>query len=221
MPNVRLTANDLQRLERATSEFIATQKLNVDRPEARSMLGSFYAQRGAFADAEAEYKSALRLSRQYTPGAINLADLYRRLSRESDGENVLRAAIAAAPQDAGARHALGLALVRLKRLDEALGELRRAAELAPEQARYAYVYAVALHSAGRGGEAMTALKASLRRHPNDRDTLLAIISFSRDAGDPRTALEYAERFARMAPADPNIADLVQDLRRQVNAPNPR
>src|SRR4029079_16173514 len=112
-------------------------------------------------------------------------------------ENVLRAAIAAAPQDAGVHHVLGLTLVRLKRLNEALDELRRAAELAPEQARYAYVYAVALHSAGRGSEAMTALKDSLARHHDDRETLLALISFSCDAGDPRTALEYAEQLARI------------------------
>ena len=60
--------------------------------------------------------------------AINLADLYRRLQRENDAENVLRAAIAVTALDAGVHHALGLTLVRLKRLNEALGELRRAAE---------------------------------------------------------------------------------------------
>jgi predicted CXXCH cytochrome family protein len=221
VPNTQLTASDRQRFGRAAEEFIAAQKLNADRPEARSMLGSFYAQRGATAEAETEYRAALRLSHQYTPAAINLADLYRRLQREADGENVLRSAIAAVPQDAGVHHALGLTLVRLKRLDEALAELRLAAELAPDQARYAYVYAVALHSAGRGSEAMTALEISLARHPNDRDTLLALISFSRDAGEPGTALEYAERLARIAPTDPNISGLTQQLRRQLNETGPR
>jgi len=48
-----------------------------------------------------------------------------RLGREADGESVLRAAIAASPQDAGHHHALGLSLVRLKRFDEALGKLPR------------------------------------------------------------------------------------------------
>ena len=182
------------------------------------MLATFYAHRGAVADAEAEYKVALRLGPQYMPAAINLADLYRRAQREGDGEAILRGAIAAGPPDAGVHHALGLTLVRLKRLDEALGELRRAVELAPEQARYAYVYAVALHSAGRGSEAMTALKDGLARHPDDRDTLLALIGFSRDAGDPETALDYAERLARIAPTDPAVAGLIQSLRKQVKKP---
>jgi tetratricopeptide (TPR) repeat protein len=221
VPTAQLNASDRQRFGRAADEFIAAQKSNADRPEARSMLGSYYAQRGATAEAETEYKAALRLSPQYMPAAINLADLYRRLQREYDAENVLRAAIVAVPQDAGVHHALGLTLVRLKRLDEALAELRRASELAPELVRYAYVYAVALHSAGRGSEAITALKQSLARHPGDRDTLLALISFSRDAGDPSATLEYAEQLARIAPEDQAISRLIQDLRQQVKKPDPQ
>jgi predicted CXXCH cytochrome family protein len=221
VPKTQLNASDRQRFARAAEEFIAAQKLNADRPEARSMLGTFYAQRGATTEAETEYKAALRLSPQYMPATINLADLYRRLQREADGEAILRGAIAAVPQDAGVHHALGLTLVRLKRLDEALRELRWAAELTPQQARYAYVYAVALHSAGRGSEAMTALKDSLVRHPDDRDTLLALIGFSREVGDPGTALEYAEQLARIAPADQTISKLVQDLRQQVKKPEPQ
>jgi Flp pilus assembly protein TadD len=153
-------------------------------------------------------------------GRINLADLYRQLGRDGEGESVLRAAIVASPKDAGLHHALGLTLTRLKRPDDALGELRQAAELEPERARYAYVYAVALHSAGRRDEAMTVLKDILARHPDDRDTLLALVSYSRDAGDFSTALEYAERLARVAPGDPGLPALIETLRRQIK-PDPR
>ena len=170
-------------------------------------------------DAEAEYKAALRVSPHYAPAAINLADLYRQLGRDDEGESVLRAAIATSPQDAGLHHALGLTLTRLKRPDEALSELHRASELEFERARYAYVYAVALHSVGRGSEASMVLKESLARHPGDRDTLLALISFSRDAGDFETALEYAERLARVAPGDASLVALIENLRRQVKKPD--
>ncbi len=168
VPTASQPAADRERFERAAVEFVASHRLNADRPESRSALGNFYAERGLVGDAETEYKAAMRLSPHYTQAAINLADLYRRLGRNSDGESVLRAAIVTSPQDAGAHHALGLALVRLKRPDEALGELRRAAELAPDQARYAYVYAVGLHSGGRREEAIAVLKESLVRHPADR-----------------------------------------------------
>jgi len=96
--------------------------------------------------------------------------------------------------------------------------LRSAAELDPGQARYAYVYAVALHSAGHVGEAMTELKENLTRHPKDRDTLLALISFSRESGDIGSALEFAERLALIVPDAPGLGGLIQDLRRQAAKP---
>ena len=161
------------------------------------------------------------MSPQFAPAAVNLADLYRALGREAEGETVLRAAMVASPHDAGLHYALGLNMVRLKRSDEALGDLRQAAELDPGQARYAYVYAVALHSAGRRSEAVTALKENLVRHPDDRDTLVALIGFSRESGDLSSALEFAERLQRIAPDESGLAALIQDLRLQVKKPGPQ
>jgi Flp pilus assembly protein TadD len=163
----------------------------------------------------AEYRSALRLSPQFAPAAINLADLYRQLGREPEGAAILRTTIAALPRDAGLHYALGLALIRLKRPDEAIGEFQRAAEIEPNRARYSYVYGVALNSAGRREQAITVLKENLLRHPRDRDTLLALISFAREAGDLRAALDYAQRLAAIIPGDPNLAALIEELQRKV------
>src|SRR5262249_3224988 len=77
VPAASQPSADRERFERAAAEFVAAQRLNADRPEARSTLGVFYARRGMFAEAEAEYRSALRLSPQFGPAAANLADLYR------------------------------------------------------------------------------------------------------------------------------------------------
>jgi Flp pilus assembly protein TadD len=213
-----LATADRELFERAAQEFVSAQRLNADRPEARSALGHFYAQRGDTSEAEAEYKAALKLSPQYPAAAVNLSDLYRQLGRDSDGERVLRGAIVASPRDGGVHHALGLTLVRLNRHDEALDEFRKAVELEPDQARYAYVYAVGLHSSGRQSEAMIVLKENLSRHPGDRDTLLALVSFSQEAGDLNAALKYAEKLAEIEPTNQDLANLVQELRRQNEKP---
>jgi len=212
VPTTDQPAADRERFERAAAEFVAAQRLNADRPEAHSALGTFYTRRRLTAEAEFEYKAALQLSPQFAPAAINLADLYREVGRDGDGERTLRTAIDASPRDAGLHHALGLTLTRLKRTDEAVAELRRATDLEPDRARYLYVYAVALHSAGRRDEAIAALKEYSNKQAEDRDILLAVITFSRDAGDPTTALEYAERLARIAPEDQEIMSFVQSLR---------
>jgi len=127
-------------------------------------------------------------------------------------EGVLRTAITAASQDPGLHHTLGLTLTRQKRSDEALMEFKLATELEPDRSRYAYVYAVALHSARRVEESMKVLKESVARHPDDRDSLLALVSFSRDAGDIGAALEYGEQLTRLAPNDRELKGLVEDLR---------
>jgi Flp pilus assembly protein TadD len=80
------------RARRRSSWRRSSQRLNADRPEARTALGSFLARSGNAAEAEAEYRAALRLDAHFSPAAINLADLYRQLGRDGEGEGVLRAA---------------------------------------------------------------------------------------------------------------------------------
>ena len=219
IPSASQPAVERARFAAAAAEFIAAQRLNADRPEARVTLGNFYARRRLTNDAEAEYQAALRLEPQFTAAAINLADLYRQVGKDSEGRQVLQAAILTSPREASLHYALGLELVREKQLDGALDELRQAAELGPDQARYGYVYAVALNSAGRPGDAIAALKQNLQRHPNDRDTIQALISFSRDAGDLQSALDYAKLLTQIVPNSPDLNSLIEDLTRQLQKRN--
>jgi Flp pilus assembly protein TadD len=128
---------------KAADEYVAAERFNADRPENRTNLGGFLADRGNHAAAEAEYRAALKLDVRFTPAWANLADLMRAQGRETDAESTLREGLTKAPADATLHHALGLALVRQQRPDEALRELKRATELEPRNARFAYVYQVA------------------------------------------------------------------------------
>jgi tetratricopeptide (TPR) repeat protein len=212
VPTARQPSSDRKAFDRAADEFIAAQRFNADRPEARSTLGNFFVRRGLTTEAENEYKAGLQLSPQYAPAAINLADLFRQLHRDDDAQNVLRTALAFSPKDAGLHHALGLTLTRQKRPDDALVEFLAATELEPDRSRYAYVYAVALHSLGRVDESLNVLKENLARHADDRDTLLALVTFNRDAGNIGSALDYAEQLSRAAPNDHEVTRLTDELR---------
>jgi predicted CXXCH cytochrome family protein len=218
VPAAQRPAADSDKFALAAAEFVAAQKLNADRPEAHTALGSFFARQSDAPEGETEYRAALGLDPSFAPAAINLSDLYRQLGRDSDGERVLREALAISPQDAPLHHALGLTLVRQKRSETALDELRQAVSLDPGQARYAYVYAVGLHGAGRLEEARAVLKENLRRHPNDRESLSAAISLSNETRDFTAALEYSERLARLVPGDPSLPKLIEELRRRKSAP---
>jgi predicted Zn-dependent protease len=87
-----------------------------------ALLAAVTARRGLASDAENEFKAALRLNPQYTPAAVNLADLYRLLGRNDDGQSVLRTALSHSPNSPDLHHALGLALARLKRTEESLND---------------------------------------------------------------------------------------------------
>lgn len=218
VPATSMSKPDREAFLRAAAEFQAAQRLNADRPEARAALGNFAARQGNIGEAEAEYRAALRLDPFFAAAAINLADLYWGQGRDADGERVLREAVATSMQEGSLHHALGLTLVRLRRSDAALEELRRAAELEPERARFAYVYAVALQSAGRRNDAIGVLKANLQRHPGDRDSLVAMINFSREIRDIAGALHYAERLAKLTPNDAGLSKVIEDLRRAASPP---
>jgi len=88
---------------------------------------------------------------------------------------------------------------------------QRRPALAPDRARYAYVYAIALNSGGERDAASRVLEASHARHPADRETLTALVSLAREAGDPTAALRYARPLAQLAPDDPGVAKLLQEL----------
>jgi tetratricopeptide (TPR) repeat protein len=189
--------------ERATTEFVAAQQLNDDRPESHLALANLYAARQDFARAEASLLRALAIDPAFVPASVNLADLYRVLSRDDEAEKHLRSALARIPRDPALLHALGLVLVRGGRLHEALGPLRDAAHLGRDNPRLGYVYAVALHDADNPRDALRELDHVLERHPYDRDSLVAAISFLREAGDDRKALTFAARLEALEPRGPN------------------
>jgi Tfp pilus assembly protein PilF/cytochrome c553 len=198
VPADRLDAAQRAAFERAGAEYVEAQRYNADRVESRVNLGTFYANRGDAARAEAEFQAAIALDPYYVPAYVNLADLYRALGRDTDGERILRAGLEKSPGDASLHHALGLVLVRQHRLDEALDELKRATVLDPGNARFAYVYAVALHSTGDAGGAIASLETALAAHPDDRDILQALASFHAERGDTGKARDYMKRLQELS-----------------------
>ena len=185
---------------KAAAEYVAAERFNADRPENRTNLGGYYADRGEYAKAEVELRAALALDDRFVPAWVNLADLMRLQSREADAEKALRSGLAVSPRDATLHHALGLSLVRQRQMPAALEELRLAAELAPENVRMSYVYAVALHSNARTKEALAVLERAIRRAPNDRDLLTALMTMNAQAGHMEAARDYGAKLQQLYPA---------------------
>jgi predicted CXXCH cytochrome family protein len=201
-------------LDRGLAEYVAAARFNADRPESHASLALLYLTQDRVPEAETALRASLEVDPRFVPAAVNLADLYRATGRDVQGERVLRTALAQNTRSAATHHALGLWLVRQQRMTEALAELEAAARLGPENARYGYVYAVALKGTGRATQAMATLARVLARHPYDRDTLSALIAYSRERGDARQALGYARRLAELEPSSARLRELIERLERE-------
>jgi tetratricopeptide (TPR) repeat protein len=208
-----LAPPQLAALARATTELLAAEMVDADRPESHLNIGLLQLRGGQPDAAETEYRTALRLDPRFVPAMVNLADLDRLRGREPEGAELLRRAITLEPGNADAWHALGLALVRQHNAAEALSALRRASELAPGNARYAYVYAVALNSAGAAKQSLAVLEEAHSRHPADRDVLLGLVTIGRDSGELAAALGHARELAARFPDEPPLRRLVEQLER--------
>lgn len=161
-------------LTRRIEEYAQTLSVTAERPESHLNLGLVASAVGDAAQAEQSYQTALRLQPDFAPAYANLADLYRALGRDDDGEAHLRAGIAAAPDSAALSYALGLLLIREQRLPEALPQLARAVALAPSEPRYPFVQALALEQAGETDQAREVLREAVQHHPNDADIRAAL-----------------------------------------------
>ena len=178
---------------RAADEYIASQQVNAERPEAQLSLANYYLAKGKAGLAEVALTKAINLEDTFIPAYVNLADLYRLQNKDTDAHELLLKAIRLAPDNADLRHALGLLLVRQKKTEQAVVELKAAARLMPENVRYVYVYAVALNSTGKQEEAIEQLRAAHDRFPDNVDILQALIAFNRDAGNAFAAERYMKK----------------------------
>jgi predicted CXXCH cytochrome family protein len=210
-----LTPEQQTALVKATAELVDAEMVDADRPEAHLNLGLLDLRRRQLTEAEAEYRTALRLDPNFVPALVNLADLERGRGRDEEGAKFLKKAMAIEPDNAGIQYALGLYLVRTRDYSAALDLLRGAHERMPDNVRYAYVYAVALNSSGAAGEAMALLEETHRQHPADRDVLRTLVSFARDNGDFSAALRHARELLTLDPGNPQLRALVSELEKKV------
>jgi tetratricopeptide (TPR) repeat protein len=183
IPVGQLQGDLLEKYNRAMGEYIQSQLVNAERPEAQLNLGNYYANKGNLEKAEVAYQTAIKLEDVFVPAYINLADLYRAQHDDIEAEKILNAAIQVSPENADAHYALGLLMIRQQHSDKAIGYLHRASGFDLNNAHYVYVYAVALNSAGKSDLAIAVLQDANKRFPQDTNILEALIAFHRDAGN--------------------------------------
>ena len=156
------------------------------------------------------FRQALVLDPAFSGARINLAELYRASGQNEKSERSYAEAIAISPEQADLRYGHALSLVRIKALPDAIAEFEMAVSLDPDNSRYRTTLAIALDSAGRTADALAIIDKAGRE--TDANMLGVAIQFGLKLRRFPETLKHAEALARLQPNNPQIADLVRQLR---------
>jgi predicted CXXCH cytochrome family protein len=211
VPRNLIPQGAIAQLNNALEEYNASLMINADHPTTHMNFGNLYLNAGDYEKAEASYKEAIELEPGLVGPYINLADLYRRLDRDNEGEQVLQSALDKYPDLAAIHYAMGLLKVRQGFSQDALGYLKDAARYDPEDPQYIYVYAIGLNSQQQPGEALNMLKGAVENFPYDRNILYALVTISMENGQTQEALLYAQRLVEYYPDDPSYQQVLNIL----------
>ena len=211
MPQDRIAPADRERLARALEEYVAAQRLNADRPEARVNLGNLYAQQGQAARPRPSiWRPARSIPISCRPTSCSPSSMRGRAAMpRASGSCAKR--LRACPRSPSCTWRSASTWCGRVGAPKPCRSSHAPSEIDPDNARYAYVHGIALNSTGRTDEALEVLEASQARHPADRDTLLALVTINRDAGRFAAALSWADRLVAVDPQARTLRDEIARL----------
>lgn len=122
-------------------------------------MARLYEQSGQLAEAEKQYRKALKQSPNHLGALLGYARLKDRLKQADEAKKLYQRAVQAYPNEASVFNNLGAFHGRRGRLNESVAALKRAVELQPKQAKYRNNLAVVLVELGRPREAFEHLRA--------------------------------------------------------------
>ncbi len=210
-----------QAVTQGIETYIKAQHANDDRAESHLNIALVLMQQGDADAAEQAYRTALEVNPRFTQAYVNLADLYRATERDDQAMALLHEAIDNEINHGVIHYALGLALVRQQDIPGAMKAFEQAVELTPEDPQFAYTYGIALNSTGQPERGLSVLAENHQRHPDDLNTLYALMTISRDHQRLDDALKYAQTLLAMNPPNADaVRAFIQQLRASQNPPQP-
>ena len=86
---------------------MASQHFNADSPQSQVNLGLQFVLQGLPEQAVKHYEEAIALDDSWVPAYVNLADLYRMMRQDGQGQKVLNEALERFPQSADLHFSFG------------------------------------------------------------------------------------------------------------------
>jgi len=142
----------------------------------------------------------------------SLADLYRELGQDEQGEKVLQDGIIKLPEAASIYYSLGLLKVRQKDYLSAEQALASAAGLAPGNSQFGFYHGLILQQLGMDDLAVSAWERVVSADPQDQQTLIQLFNNYRQRQDWPNMLRIAELLLPLMPDDATLPGIINQLK---------
>jgi predicted CXXCH cytochrome family protein len=194
----------------ALHEYNVGQRAVEDQAGAHLNLAVIHENLDEPAQAEEEYRAAIRLDPTFVPARMNLAMLLNGHGRKAEAEALLLEAVRLQPTMAEAHYSLGLLIAEEPaRVAEASRYLAEAARLAPDNARMQYNAGLARMQAGAPDEAEPFLLRAVKLQPQNPQFLDAAVRLYAQQQKWREALPLVQQLVAMYPAEPQFTQLLR------------
>jgi len=159
--------------------------------------------RGEMAGAADQFRATLRLRPDFVPATLYLGAASAALGRDQDAVGAWNTAMLEEARSPVLSLLMGDALLRRGEVDSAVDVLREAAAAWPTDDRLRQRLGLAYLAGGRAGDALPLLSAYADAHPDDADTLFAIVRLlyetrAASGADRERFLRYARAYVATA-----------------------
>ena len=197
-PAAWLQGEDLDKVNKATEEYLASLTARPDQWTSHYNLGNYYLNRGEVKQALASYDTALKIEPRSAMVLVNAAMAYAQLGEKDRAEKSLLKAIKIAPDNAAAHFNLGLLQGEQNRSNEAERELKEAFRLDPKLAPAAYNLCI-LTAKDRPEEALSWCRRAVALNPQEPKYAFTLAFYQKEQGDLQGAAATLKDLMRDAP----------------------
>lgn len=149
----------------ARQQYDRLYRIAPDSARVHQVMGESYVSQGDLPQAEAEYKTAIRMNPRLLAPLVGLADLKRENGAFQEAMPYYARALEANPSSFDANYGMGVCLVYLRRTEEALPYFRSALAVEQSSAVARFALGDALFKLGRLEPASKELREATRLEP--------------------------------------------------------
>jgi len=197
--NQAVATHQAGRLDEAAALYRQVLEKSPGQFDATHLLGVVALQKGDLATAERHITAALAGKPKDAAALNNLGTVLLRAKRLDEAREQFERAAKAQPAFADAQSNLGNVLRQLGRVAESVAPLKRAYGANSKSATIADLLGASLIETGDGRGAAAVFETSVKARPQDAKAWLHLAVASEAAGNPRRALEAADRSLALAP----------------------